>query len=153
MSMLRMRLNEAFKEAQRGGNHRAINTLRLILAAMKDRDAVARAKGSSDGVSDGELVEMLRTMVRQRCEAIREYERGGRLEMVQEEEEEIEIIERLLPRRLDERETRQAVETVINEIGAHCIKDMGRCMRELRSRYPDRMDFHMASGIVKNTLF
>lgn len=152
MSVLRMRLNESLREALQDGHERAISTLRLIQAALKDRDSVARSNGFSDGIADDELMHMLQTMIRQRHEAIAEYERGGRLELVQEEQDEIEIISALLPRQLDKEETRQAVETVIEEIGAHCIKDMGRCMKELRSRYPGRMDFHMACGMVKNNL-
>lgn len=150
--MLRMRLGEAFKKAQRDKNEQAVNTLRLILAALKDRDAVARVRGRSEGISDDEITEMLRTMVRQRVEAIRDYEQNGRLELAQEEEREIEAIEDVLPKQLDEGETRAAVEAVIHDIGAHCIKDVGRCMRELRTRYPDQMNFNVASGLVRQSL-
>lgn len=150
--MLRMRLNEAFKEAQRVKNDRALNTIRLILAALKDRDIAARERGHGEGITDGEILEMLRTMIRQRRDAIQMYEQNGRLELAEEEAEEIDTIQCFLPRLLDEGETRVAVESVINDIGANCLKDMGRCMRELRSRYPDRMDFHLASGLVKQNL-
>lgn len=150
--MLRQQLNGALKDAQRARDSRAISTLRLILAAIRDRDIAARAKGNTDGISEDEVMGLLRTMIRQRRESIGLYEQGGRLDLVETEQEEIDIIERFLPRQMTEQETRAAVDGVIAEIGAKSLKDMGRTMAELRSRFPGRMDFAKASGIVKQAL-
>jgi hypothetical protein len=150
--MLRQQLNEALKDAQRARDGRAVSTLRLILAAIRDRDIAARAKGNTDGISEEEVMALLRTMIRQRRESIGLYEQGGRLDLVETEREEIDIIERFLPRQMTEQETRAAVDGVIDEIGAKSLKDMGRTMAELRSRFPGRMDFAKASGIVKQAL-
>lgn len=150
--MLRRRLNEALKEAMRAHDQRAVSTLRLILAALKDRDIAARNRGVEDGIEDVEILAMMRTMIKQRREAIDLYEQGGRLELAEREAEEIRIIERFMPQVLGQAETRAAVDQVIAEIGAHCIKDVGRTMMELRSRYADRMDFSLACGMVKQSL-
>jgi len=150
--MLRTRLNEALKEAMRAKDQRAIATLRLILAALKDRDIAARGRGVTDGIDDAEILSMLQTMVKQRRESIVLYEQGGRLELAQQEQEEIVVIEAFMPKQLDEAETRTAVASLIQEIGATGIKDMGRVMAELRTRYAGQMDFAKASGLVKEKL-
>ena len=150
--MLRQRLNEALKEAMRARRQRAVSTLRLILAALKDRDIAARAKGNTDGLDDDEIMSMLQTMIRQRRESITLYEQGGRLELAEAEAEEITVIQSFLPKQMDEAETRQAVADLIKEIGAGGLKDMGRTMAELRTRYAGRMDFAKASAIVKTSL-
>ncbi len=150
--MLRTRLNDGLKEALRAKDQRTVSTLRLILAALKDRDIAARGRGETDGIDDAEILAMMRTMIKQRREAIALYEQGGRLELAEQEAEEIGVIERFMPRQLDDGETAAAVEQVIADLGANCIRDMGRCMTELRSRYPDRMDFSKASGLVKRAL-
>jgi hypothetical protein len=150
--MFRTRLNEALKEAMRAKSQRAVSTLRLILAALKDRDIAARGRGITDGIDEEEILSMLQTMIKQRREAIALYEQGGRLELAQQEREEIGIIETFLPKQFDEAEIRSAVSTVIADIGATSIKDMGRTMAELRSRYAGQMDFGTASGYVKEVL-
>jgi len=150
--MLRRRLNEALKESMRAHDQRAVSTLRLILAALKDRDISARNRGIEDGIEDVEILAMMRTMIKQRREAIDLYEQGGRLELAEREAQEIAIIERFMPQVLNQAETRAAVDQVIAEIGASCIKDVGRTMMELRSRYSDRMDFSLACGMVKQAL-
>ena len=150
--MLRQRLNEALKEAMRARRQRAVSTLRLILAALKDRDIAARAKGNTEGLDDDEIMSMLQTMIRQRRESITLYEQGGRLELAEAEAEEITVIQSFLPKQMDEAETRQAVADLIKEIGAGGLKDMGRTMAELRTRYAGRMDFAKASAIVKASL-
>ncbi len=150
--MLRQQLNEALKEAMRAKRQRAVSTLRLILAALKDRDIAARAKGNTEGLDDDEIMSMLQTMIRQRRESITLYEQGGRLELAEAEAEEITVIQSFLPKQMDEAETRQAVADLIKEIGAGGLKDMGRTMAELRTRYAGRMDFAKASGFVKASL-
>ena len=150
--MLRTRLNEALKEAMRAKEQRAIATLRLILAALKDRDIAARSRGVTDGIDDNELLSMLQTMVKQRRESIQLYEQGGRLELAQQEQEEIAIIEGFMPKQLDEAETEAAISALIAETGAAGIKDMGRVMAELRNRYAGRMDFARASNLLRAKL-
>src|SRR4051812_3293022 len=150
--MFRTRLNEALKEAMRAKKQRTVSTLRLILAALKDRDIAARGRGVTDGIQEDEILSMLQTMIKQRREAIALYEQGGRLELAEQEREEISIIEDFLPKQMSEDEVRDAVRTVIADIGAGGIKDMGRTMAELRTRYAGQMDFGKASGYVKEAL-
>lgn len=150
--MLRTRLNEALKDAMRAKEQRAVATVRLILAALKDRDIAARSRGVTDGIDEGEIMGMLQTMIKQRQESIALYEQGGRCELAEQEREEIGIIETFLPRQLSEAETQDAVSAVIAELGASTVKDMGRTMAELRSRYAGQMDFTKASGLVKARL-
>lgn len=150
--MLRTRLNEALKEAMKAKDQRAVSTVRLILAALKDRDIAARSRGVTDGIDETEILSMLQTMIKQRQESITMYEQGGRCELAEQEREEIAVIERFLPKQLSDTETKQAIDEVIAEIGAASIKDMGRTMAELRARYAGRMDFTKVSGIVKQVL-
>jgi hypothetical protein len=150
--MLRQRLSDALKTAMLGRDGRTVSTVRLILAALKDRDIAARPRGLADGVPDEEILQMLQSMVKQRRESIVLYEQGGRLELAQQEAEEIAIIERFLPTQLSETEMDEAVAGVIAEIGAQGLKDMGRTMTALKERYTGRMDFTKASAIVKKRL-
>ncbi|HEY9537516.1 MAG TPA: GatB/YqeY domain-containing protein [Kiloniellaceae bacterium] len=150
--MLRTRLSDALKEAMKAKEARATSTLRLILAALKDRDIAERTKGNDQGLGDEAILEMLQKMVRQRQESIEMYTRGGRSDLAQREGEEIEVIERFLPKQMDETDMRSAIEGVIGELGAASVKDMGRVMAALKQRYPGRMDFGKASGIVKEAL-
>ena len=151
--MLRTRLNDDLKQAVKSKNKCEISTLRLILAALKDRDIAARGKGgSSDGVSEDEILDMLQKMVRQRRDSIALYEEGGRQELADKEREEIEVIQRYLPQQLDEAAMREAIDAVIGELEAQSIKDMGRVMAALKERYAGRMDFAKASALVKERL-
>ena len=150
--MIRNRLNEALKDAVRGKRQRDVSALRLILAAIRDRDIAARGKGNTDGISEDEIMGLLKTMIRQRRESIALYEQGGRVDLVESEEIEVGIIQQFLPQQLDDAETRNAVDTVVAEIGAAGLKDMGRTMAALRARYPGRMDFAKASGMVRAVL-
>lgn len=150
--MMRARLSEALKEAMKAKSERAVSTLRLILAALKDRDIAARGKGNTEGISEDEIVAMLHQMVKQRRESIQLYEQGGRCDLAEQEGEEIAIIQRFMPQQLGEAEVKTAVESLIKEIGAVGIKDMGRTMAALKQRYPGQMDFAKASGIVRQHL-
>lgn len=131
---------------------RPISTIRLILAALKDRDIAARGKGNHDGISDDEIRQMLQNMIHQRNESIALYEQGGRLELAQQEREEIHIIQSFLPQQLGEAEIERAARSVIAEVGATCIKDMGKTMAALKQRYAGQMDFSKASAVVKSLL-
>ena len=147
--MLRERLSDRLRLAMKSREKRAVSTVRLILTAIKDRDIAARGNGDADEISDQEILKVLQTMVRQRNESIALYERGGRLELAEQETEEIGIIETFLPERLDEAATEEVVRSVVGEIGASSIKDMGRTMAILRERYAGQIDFAKASAVVK----
>ena len=150
--MFREQLPEALKAALKDKDERAVSTLRLIMAALKDRDIAARSKGNMDGISEDEILQMLQTMVKQRRESISMYEKGGRLELAEQEGEEIAIIQRFLPEQLDEAATGAAVDKTIADIGAGGLKDMGAVMGALRENYAGQMDFGKASAIVKARL-
>lgn len=150
--MLRTQLADALKEAMRSKNERGISTLRLILAALKDRDIAARAKGNYEGISEDEIRGMMQSMIKQRRESIALYEQGGRCELAQQEAEEIAVIESFLPKQLSDEEIERAARDLIAEIGATGIKDMGRTMAAMKQRYAGKMDFSKASGVVKQLL-
>jgi uncharacterized protein YqeY len=150
--MLRVDLNEALKQSQKARDKQSVATLRLILAALKDRDIAARSHGNCDGVGEDEILDMLQKMVRQRREAIEMYDKGGRPDLVAKEQAEIAVIERFMPRQMNESEIRSAVDQTIAEVVAKGIKDMGRVMADLKSRYSGRMDFGKASALVKGAL-
>ena len=150
--MFRTRLSDSLKDAMKAKDKGAVSTLRLILAALKDRDIAARTKGKADGIADDEILDLLQKMVRQRQDSIEMYEKGGRQDLVDKETAEIEVIERFLPKQLNEDEIRAAVNEVIGALEASSIKDMGRVMGELKQRYTGRMDFARAGAMVKERL-
>ena len=150
--MLRQRLSDTLKSAMLGRDTRTVSTVRLILAALKDRDIAARPRGVTEGIGDEEILQMLQSMVKQRRESITLYEQGGRLELAQQEAEEIAIIQRFLPTQLSDAELAEAVGETIAEIGAQGLKDMGRTMAALKERYAGQMDFTKASAVVKQQL-
>jgi hypothetical protein len=150
--MFRNRLNEALKEAMKAKDKPATSTLRLILAAIKDRDIAARGRGKGDGVNDAEILDLLQKMVRQRHDSIEMYQKGNRQDLVEKEQGEIAIIESFLPKQLTDEETQAAVEDVFNALEASTIKDMGRVMGELKTRFAGRMDFAKAGALVKARL-
>lgn len=150
--MLRQQLNDKLKSAMLAKEARMVSTVRLILAALKDRDIAARSRGVMDGIGEDEILQMLQSMIKQRRESISLYEQGGRLELAQQEQEEIAIIETFLPKQMDEGETLAAVKAVIAEVGAGGIKDMGRVMAALKERYAGSMDFTKASATTKKEL-
>ena len=150
--MLRQRLNEALKQAMKARDARAVSTLRLVLAALKERDIAARPRGVTDGVDEAEIVDMLQKMVRQRRESIALYEQGNRPDLAKAEAEQIAIIEAWLPRQLDEAELAAAVDAVVGELGAASLKDMGRVMAALKERHAGQMDLAKAGARVKQKL-
>ncbi len=149
---MRNKLTTALKEAMRSKEVKALSTLRLILAALKDRDIAARGKGQTEGIDETEILQILQTMVKQRRESIRMYEKGGRLELAEGEQAEIEVIERFLPQQMDDETTSAAVSAVVEELGASSLKDMGTVMSALRERFAGQMDFAKASAAVKQKL-
>lgn len=150
--MLRDQLSAALKDGMRAKDDRAVSTVRLILAAVKDRDIAARGCGESAGISDQDLLVLLQSMVKQRRESIGLYEQGGRMDLVQQEQEEIEVIERFLPRQLDATEIEAAVSAAIDRTGAATLKDMGKVMADLRAEHTGQMDFASASATAKEKL-
>ena len=150
--MLRTQISDALKVAMKEKNSRSVSTLRLILAAVKDRDISARAKGNQEGIDHAELLSLLQSMIKQRTESIDLYKKGGRDELAQQELEEISVIESFLPVPLSEAESNAAIENVIQETGAKSIKDMGKVMSTLKQQYAGRMDFSQASQDIKKRL-
>ena len=150
--MFRTELSDALKDAMRAKEACAVSTLRLILAALKDRDIAARGKGKSEGIGDDDILELLQKMVRQRRDSIELFEQGDRQDLADKEAREIEVIQRFLPKQLDPDQLRGAVQEVIEELGAATIKDMGRVMAALKERYAGRMEFGKASALVKERL-
>jgi uncharacterized protein YqeY len=150
--MLRNDLNEAMKQAMKAKDQRSLATIRLILAALKDRDIQARGSGNSEGIGDAEITEMLQKMVRQRRDAMELYTQGGRQDLVDKEDAEIQVIQRFLPKQMSDEEAARAIAETIEELEAANIKDMGRVMASLKERYAGRMDFGKASGLVKQRL-
>jgi uncharacterized protein YqeY len=150
--MLRARFNDELKAAMKAKDPRAVSTVRLILAALKDRDIAARSRGNTEGIGDDEIGDLLQKMIRQRRESIELYQQGKREDLAQQEREEIAIIERFLPQQMSESETAAAVSALIAELGAGSIKDMGRVMAALKQRHAGQMDFSKASALVKERL-
>lgn len=150
--MLRDQFTAALKEAMKTKDEIRVATLRLILAALKDRDIARRGAGETGGIEEDEILQMLSKMVRQRRDSARVYEEGGRADLAERELEEIAIIEGFLPRQLSESEIRDAANRVIKEVDAKGLKDMGRVMAALRERHAGALDPGKASVIVKSLL-
>lgn len=150
--MLRQSLNDALKTAMLGKDSRGVSTIRLILAALKDRDIAARSRGVADGIGEDEILQMLQSMIKQRRESIALYEKGNRPDLVDQEAEEIVIIEKFLPAQMDEAAIQAAVESAVTEVGATGLKDMGKVIGLLKEKYNGRMDFAKASAQVKAKL-
>ncbi len=150
--MLRRQLSDALKTAMLAKDVRTVSTVRLILAALKDRDIAARSRGVTDGIGEDEILLMFQSMIKQRRESIALYEQGGRLELAQQEQEEIGIIQRFLPELMTLAETEEAVKALVQELSATGLKDMGRVMAALKEGFAGRMDFSLASALTKKTL-
>ena len=150
--MLRTELNEAMKTAMRAKDTAGLGTIRLFLAALKDRDIAARSKGNYDGIPEDEILQMFNSMIKQRRESITLYEQGGRCELAQKEQEEIVVIQRFMPKQMDEAEVLAAVKGAIASADAKGLKDMGRVMAVLKEKYAGQMDFTHASATLKQNL-
>lgn len=148
----RTEINAALKDAMKAKDEVATGTIRLIVAAMKDRDIAARGTGNADGIGDAELLSMMQTMIKQRLESADVYKKAGRPELAAREEAEIEIIKRFLPQQMSEAEIRDKVAALITELGVGDIKEMGKVMNELKTRYAGQLDMGKASGIIKEKL-
>jgi uncharacterized protein YqeY len=144
--------SEALKAAVKSQDKIRIATLRLITAAIKDRDIAARTADNRDGVSDEEILQVLAKMVKQRHEAATTYEEAGRLELAEQERSEIAVIEEFMPSQLDEDAMSAAVDAALAELGADSLKDMGKVMGRLKDKYAGQMDFGKAGALVKEKL-
>jgi len=149
---MRTTISSALKEAMKAKDADRLSTLRLINAAIKDRDIAARTEGEDAQVSDDTVLAILGKMVKQRQESARAYEEGGRLELAEKEMNEIRIIEEYLPRQLDDAETEAAVAAAIAEVEATSIRDMGKVMAALKGKYTGQMDFGKVGPMVKARL-
>ena len=148
---MREKIAEALKTAVKTQDKRRTGTLRLILAAIHDRDIAHRGAGK-DPVSEDEIIQILAKMVKQREESARMFEEGSRVDLALQERDEIEIIRDFLPKQLGEDDVKMACSHVIKEIGADGLRDMGRCMAALKEKFPGKMDFGKASSMVKELL-
>jgi hypothetical protein len=150
--MLRQRLSDTLKQSMKAKQADTVRTLRLIMAALKDRDIAARPSGNSDGINDDEILSMLQSMIKQRHDSIELYSKGGREELADGERAEIIIIEQFLPQQFSDDEINDAVGGIIADLAASSIKDMGKVMAALKSKYAGQMDFGKASKLVKDRL-
>lgn len=149
---LRDEIKQGLKEAMLKKDQRRVATLRLIQAAIKDRDIAARVEDKQDIDDNARIQEILSKMIKQRRDSIEAFEQAGRLELAEQEREEISIIEDFLPRQLSDDEIEEAVDAAIEKTGAGGLKDMGRVMGTLKKEYTGQMDFSKASAIVKDRL-
>jgi uncharacterized protein YqeY len=149
---LRTRVSTALKEAMKAKEADRLSTLRLITAAIKDRDIEARGEGKDEGVGDAVVLAIMGKMVKQRQESAKIYEEAGRLELAQDELSEIKTIEEFLPRQLSEDEAAAAIESAIAEVDASSIRDMGKVMGILKGKYTGQMDFGKTGPMVKEKL-
>jgi uncharacterized protein YqeY len=149
---LRQRINAALKQAMRDKESERLATLRLINAAIRDREIAKRAEDGEDAVHEAEVLEILSKMVKQRRESVRAYEEAGRLDLAEAEQDEIAVIEEFLPRKLSEAEVEKAIDAAVAEFGASSIRDMGKVMGALKARYTGQMDFGAVGAKVKARL-
>lgn len=150
---LKTKIQTATKDAMKAKDAPRLSTLRLISAAIKDREIAARTgEGEGVGLSDSDLMAILAKLVKQRQESARAYEEGGRLELAEKENAEILVIEEFLPRKMSAEETRAALDEVVTSLGATSVRDMGRVMAELKARYTGQMDFGAVGQMVKEKL-
>ena len=150
--MLRKQISASLQEALKAKDQTKASTLRLILAALKDRDIAERPKGNVSGLDDGEILKLLQSMIKQRKESIELYEKGNRLELAEKEQQEITYIEDFLPKQLSEDEDKTIVKSTISELGAKDIRDMGKVMSFLREKYSGQMDLGTAGKLLKEHL-
>lgn len=149
--MLRENLQNALKEAMKAKDMATVSAVRLIIAGQKEKDVVARGAGK-ECASDADLLAMMQTMIKQRTESAKIYTDGGRPELAAKEQAEISVIERFLPKQLNEEETKAAIAAAIAKTGAAGMKDMGKVMAELKTAYAGQLDMGKASGLIKGML-
>jgi len=149
---LRDSITESTKDAMRSKDSLRVSTLRLVSAAIKDRDIAARSEDRCEGIEEPEILSLLAKMVKQREESAKTYEDNGRPELAERERSEIEIVREFMPKALSEDEMKTAIATLVEETGATCLKDMGKIMGRLKSDFAGRLDMGKAGAIVKGHL-
>jgi len=149
---LRTKISAALKQAMKDKAADRLSTLRLINAAIKDKDIDARAAGQDDGVGEAEVLGILGKMSKQRVESARTYEEGGRLDLAERELAETKVIDEFLPQKLDAEASAKAVDAAIAEVSAESIRDMGKVMGVLKAKYTGQMDFGAVGPMVKDRL-
>jgi uncharacterized protein len=149
--VLRDSINNAMKEAMKSRDERRVSTLRMMNAAIKNADIEARGQGK-EPLNEAELLSLFQKMIKQRQESVELYDKGGRPELAQQERQEIEIISAYLPKQMSDAEAGAAISTMLQEINAQSLKDMGRAMAALKERFAGKMDFGKASAKVKELL-
>ncbi len=150
--LLRDRLQTALKEAMKAREADRLSTLRLINAAIKDREIAVRGEAGEVGVGEGDILQIMGKMVKQRQESARAYEEGGRLELAEKELAEIGVIQEFLPRQMSDEEVEAAVVAAVSETGAASIRDCGKVMAALKGKYTGQMDFGAVGALVKGRL-
>jgi len=149
---MRTRINDATKTAMKEKDRLRVSTLRLITAAVKDRDISARAEDRCEGITTAEILSLLAKMVKQREESAKTYEDNGRPELAEREREEIEIIREFMPQPLSDEEMKAVIAGLVEESGATCLKNMGQIMGQLKKDYAGRVDMGKAGAVVKQHL-
>jgi uncharacterized protein YqeY len=152
MSEIRTALSNAMKDAMRAHEELKLQTVRMIMAKIKEQDIEARAKGNMDGIAEGDILSLMQGMIKQRQESAKMYREGNRLELAAKEDEEIKIIETFLPAQMSDEEVAGVVATLISSVGAAGIKDMGKVMAELKAKYAGQLDMAKAGAVVKQKL-
>lgn len=150
--MIREELTTAMKRSMKEKDMVGLGTIRLIMAAIKDRDIASRSECKSETISDDDIMRLLQSMLKQRRESIRMYKEGGREDLAEREQQEIHIISQFLPVQMDEPQMKAVIQKSILDTQASGIRDMGKVMGELKEKYAGRMDFAQASHIVKEML-
>lgn len=148
----RAEFSAAMKEAMKSKDAVALSTVRLIMAALKDRDISARGEGKTEGIEESDILSMLSTMIKQRQESLKTYRDAGREDLAGREEEEIQVIQRFMPRQLSDSELETIVATLVKKTGAAGIKDMGKVMNALKADYAGQVDMSKAGAAVKKKL-
>jgi len=149
---LREKINQQFNVAQKNKNKTLISTLRLILAAIKDKDIANRTSKNKEIAKDNDIISVLQKMKKQRKDSVDLYKKGGRPELSEIEESEIKVIDSFLPQQLNEEETKKICKETVESLNASSIKDMGKIMGHLKQKHGNSIDFSKANLIVKELL-
>lgn len=149
---IRTEINNKLKESLKNKDQVALSTVRLIMAALKDRDITARSTGKAEGIDDSEILSMLQSMIKQRAESAKTYKEAGREDLAEREKAEIAVIESFMPKQLSEAEIQAVITRKIKDTGADSIRDMGKVMGALKAEYAGQFDMGHASALVKSAL-
>lgn len=149
--MIREQIKSKLIEAMKAKDEKVTGTLRLINAAIKDKDIEARPKGITE-IDDTAILALLQSMIKQRKESIDMYQKGGRSDLVANEQSEIDVIQSFLPKQMTDEEIKSVIESIISETGAASVKDMGKVMGVLKSKYAGQLDMGKASALIKGLL-